>query len=244
MKSFCIVGTDTDAGKSIVTAGIANIFKEKSLNFIVQKWVSTGDKDGFSEDLRFIYNSFIVKKNKSIKSIYKNKDIFIKENKRVLNPYSFKFPASPHFAASLENKSISIQKIMKSFKILNNKYEYVIVEGVGGLLVPITKNILLIDIIKKLKLPVILVALNKLGAINHTLLSIKILNNYNINIIGLIFNNYVMNRNNKIILKDNIKIIEKSGKVKSLGEIPYLKKKDDFFIYFEAIVEKILKKIK
>jgi dethiobiotin synthetase len=97
--------------------------------------------------------------------------------------YSFKQPVSPHIAAAAENKKIKPEKI-----ILPVTTNHLIVEGAGGLMVPLNENFLMIDLIQQLGLPVILVSRHYLGSINHTLLSIEYLNNQSIPLLGIIFN--------------------------------------------------------
>lgn len=125
--------------------------------------------------------------------------------------FVYKHPASPHLAARLENQSININNI--NIPKDNN----LIIEGAGGLLVPINKNILLIDLIKKINVPVILVAKSTLGTINHTLLSLEALRSRNINILGVILNN-ISNQD----FKHNLQAIEFYGKTKVLACLPKL----------------------
>lgn len=155
-----------------------------------------------------------------------------------LRPYCFKFPCSPHLAAKLEGKEIDIKKIIKSFRKLCGKYDFVIVEGIGGVMVPFNEKCLSIDLVKKLNLPVIIVVGNKLGCINHTLLTVDSLKKRNIKIIGLIFNN-IFQKQKKVILKNNPDIIEKISKVKVLGIIKKEKSKDKLVKSFEKIGKKI-----
>jgi dethiobiotin synthetase len=97
--------------------------------------------------------------------------------------YTFQTPASPHHAAALENTFIDTQKLL--FPQTGN---HLIVEGAGGLLVPFNPNLLVIDFIQQLQLPVILVSKHYLGSINHTLLSIEALKSRNIPLLGIVFN--------------------------------------------------------
>ncbi|MBI5124410.1 MAG: dethiobiotin synthase [Candidatus Omnitrophica bacterium] len=137
-------------------------------------------------------------------------------------PYILKMAASPHLAARMEKKSIRISKIENSLKRLSRDFDIVIIEGSGGLLVPLNEKTLLIDIVKKLSLEVVLVAHNRLGAINHTLLSIEALKRRNIKIIGVIFNT-VSKKEDNLVLKDNPRIIKKLTGVEVLGSLPYIK---------------------
>ncbi|WP_339048758.1 dethiobiotin synthase [Candidatus Mesenet endosymbiont of Phosphuga atrata] len=122
--------------------------------------------------------------------------------------YIYKNPLSPHLAASLENSSIDISRINLP------KERNLIVEGAGGILVPINKIMFMVDLIKKLNIPVILVARSTLGTINHTLLSLEALRTRGISILGVILNG---SHN-----QDNIKAIEFYGKVEVLASVPKL----------------------
>lgn len=128
--------------------------------------------------------------------------------------FSFKLAASPHLAARREGKSVNIKKIKESLKRLSNDYDFVIVEGTGGLLVPLDEKKLFIDLVKELKLPVILVSANRLGTINHTLLSLEALRARKMKVLGVILNN-ISRKENKLILEDNPKIVKKF-----IGKVP------------------------
>jgi len=193
MQHFIILGTSTNCGKTYVTGLLAKFFYEQGIKVITQKWVQTGAKS-FSPD---------VKKHLKIAGIPFSE---IKKYKDLVNPYCFKFPASPHLAAKMENKKINPSKIIKAYQKLAAEFDLVLVEGAGGVLVPLTENVLLIDLVKKLNLPVLLVIDNKLGAINETLLSIEALQKRKINILGLVFNQRKKNVPQQI-LGDNIKTI-------------------------------------
>jgi dethiobiotin synthetase len=98
--------------------------------------------------------------------------------------HKFSQPVSPHLAASLSGVKIDL----KDFELPEHKDSHLIVEGAGGLLVPINQKDLMIDLIDYLQLPVVLVALSGLGTINHTLLSISALKARNIQILGVVMN--------------------------------------------------------
>jgi dethiobiotin synthetase len=124
----------------------------------------------------------------------------------------YQAPLSPHLAAIQENQEINIKNI--KLPAVNN----LIIEGAGGVLVPINQKFLMIDLIKQLKVPVIIVSPARLGTINHTLLTIKALNLRKIEILGVI-----MNGASEFDL-DNIAAIEFYGKVKVLSSFPRLEK--------------------
>ena len=135
----------------------------------------------------------------------------VKKSKAV---YSFKLAASPHLAAKSEGKAIKITKIKTALKDLSEKADIVIVEGTGGLMVPLTEKTFLIDLVKELKIPVLLVAANRIGAINHTLLTIEALRIRKIKVLGVIFNS-VSPKENRLVADDNPKIVKKF-----IGKIP------------------------
>ena len=159
MKAIFITGTDTGVGKTTVSGLLGRFISDRGYLPVAHKWIQTG-KENFPTD--YLQWEFV---------------------------YKFKFPSSPHLAASLEKKAISVNKIKNSFRSLKKKFDFVIVEGIGGALVPFNRRNLVIDIAKKLNLPVLIVANNKLGAINHTLLTIEAIKMRKMKVIGIIFNN-------------------------------------------------------
>lgn len=139
--------------------------------------------------------------------------------------FSFKLAASPHLAAKAESKKIDVGKIKNALQSLESDFDFVIVEGTGGLLVPLDEKTLFIDIVEELKLPVILVAANRLGAINHALLSLEALNRRKIKTLGIIFNN-ISPKENRLVLKDNPKIVKQFGKT-PVAVLPFVKELSD-----------------
>ena len=191
MKIF-ISGIDTDSGKSIVTGLLAKYLLSKGKTVITQKYVQTGC-EGMAEDLET---------HRKLMAI----DFLPEDKDGTTCSYLFKHPASPHLSAQMENKVIDARKFTEASKILDNKYEFVLMEGAGGLMVPLNSDTLLIDYIQEQKYPVILVSCSKLGSINHTLLSLELLKNRNINVIAVVYNQYP--NSDKLITQDSENIIE------------------------------------
>ena len=129
-------------------------------------------------------------------------------------------------------------RIKNSFTILSKEFDTVIIEGIGGALVPYNTKDLVIDIAKELDLPVIIVAKNKLGAINHTLLTIEAIRARNMKILGLIFNSH--ENEDKIIADDNPEIIKTLTNEKILGNLPLLKERTLLQKAFRPIGDNIL----
>ncbi|MDD4975580.1 MAG: dethiobiotin synthase [Bacteriovorax sp.] len=125
--------------------------------------------------------------------------------------YSLRDPLSPHLAARNDNQEIHLHKIINQFPV-----DKTIIEGAGGLLVPLNAKEYLIDLIPKDKCKIILVARSTLGTINHTLLSIEALKNRNLDLWGVVM---MGNKNH-----DNKLAIEWYGKTMVLAEIPFVKK--------------------
>lgn len=176
-QHFWIVGTDTDVGKTLVTTYFMRYFQLKRKSIIPYKPVQTGliieDDRSYYGDTTF-YQSF-------------SEEVLVEEH---LNSYSFKEPASPHYAASLEDTIIEKEVILQHIQRLKALYDYVICEGAGGLYVPLNEqqNYYFIDLIEDSQLPIILVTRTTLGTINHTLLSLEALKKREVPIAGIVFN--------------------------------------------------------
>ncbi|MFH1541402.1 MAG: dethiobiotin synthase [Elusimicrobiota bacterium] len=209
IKAVFVTGTDTNVGKSTVTGLLAKCLLDKGYRVITQKWIQTGNKF-FSVDIKT-----------HLKFIGVNRK-YIKDCSAHMSPYIFKLAASPHLSSAMEKRKIDVSKIKKSFDILVKQFDFVIIEGTGGLLVPYNKKKLIIDIVKELNLPILVVAANKLGCINHTLLTIEAIKARSMKMLGIIFNNINKNEN-KIILRDNPQIISKLAKEEILGILPWQK---------------------
>lgn len=208
MNALFVTGTDTGVGKSIVTGLLGRYLLDKGHSVITQKWIETGSKN-FSQDID-LHLEIMGKKRRQIKDYLS-----------YVSPYNFRFASSPHLAARLKRKRICIDRIKKSFNFLQNKFDYVIVEGTGGALVPINERRLVIDIAKELRLPVLIVAGNRLGAINHTLLTVEAIRKRHMRIIGIIFNNTCKDTD-RLILRDNVRIVKRLTRERILGVIPWI----------------------
>lgn len=201
-KTFFITGTDTDVGKTIVTSGLASICCSGGLKTAVMKPIQTGT----------------AKDHADLKKIHQLVPGLEKIPNHLASPYVFKLPASPHLAAKIENQHIDPNIIKQAIiEISNTETDILLIEGAGGVLVPLTENFTILDLLKDLQIPVILTASTRLGTINHTLLTIEALRHAKIPITGIIFNK--MPNNSGIIEKDNVRIIEKFAKIPILGII-------------------------
>lgn len=169
-----VSATDTDVGKTLITAGLAAIMQSLGYKTGVLKPFQSGaiEKNGFlqAQDLAFV----------------KSLDPYVE----TLVSYILKMPAAPALAAEQEGVRINTKVVQRDFKSLNMTCDTVIVEGSGGLLTPVGPRITIADIVKALDLPLIIVARPDLGTINHTLLTINNAKMMGIKINGVIINKY------------------------------------------------------
>ena len=191
-KGIFIVGTDTDVGKTFVTAGINYILRKNNFNAISFKPVQSGgivkDNKLISGDIEFI-----------------KKITEIDEDYKTMNCYCFKEAVSPHLASEIENINIDKNKIISDYKKLYEKYDFCIVEGAGGSIVPLIRDRYYIyDLVKDLNIPVVIVTTIGVGAINQTVLTVNFLKSLGIQIRGLIINKYT----GAYYEDDNIEVIK------------------------------------
>ncbi|MCW9732551.1 dethiobiotin synthase [Avibacterium sp. 20-15] len=171
-----ISGIDTDVGKTIATGWYAKKLADQGASVITQKMIQTGCED-ISEDII---------QHRKLQGIG-----LLPEDKQGLTcPYLFSYPCSPHLAAQLENRKISTALIRQATDELASRYDYVLLEGAGGLCVPYDDQHTTLDYIAQQQYPLILVTSGKLGSINHTLLSLLACKQYHIEVKGLIYNRY------------------------------------------------------
>ncbi|WP_020526823.1 dethiobiotin synthase [Flexithrix dorotheae] len=173
-KEFFISGIDTDCGKTYITGLLAYHLKKSGKKIITSKLIQTGCK-GISED--------ILAHRKLMES-----DLLPEDKSGLTCPVVLSYPASPHLAAAIDEVEINFSLFRKSANELLDKYEIVLSEGAGGLMVPLTPNYLILDYIKENQIPLILVSSSKLGSINHTLLSVQACLDNEVNLHGFIYN--------------------------------------------------------
>jgi len=231
-KGIFITGTDTGVGKTFVSVGLLKVLKEMGHNVCPMKPVETGCGT---------LNGKLVPAD-ALKLICTAE---VNEPLDLINPYRFRQSLAPAVAADLEGVRISRKKIISSFNKLSNKYDVTIVEGAGGIMVPVFRKYFFIDLIKDLNLPVLVVARPGLGTLNHTLLTLEAAKNRGINVIGVIINCSSKIKNDASV-QTNPEVIERSGDVPVLGIIPYFKN-DHAYNYrriFLKITEEILSRIR
>ena len=211
MKGFFVTGTDTGVGKTEVAAYLAKRFSRKGLRVSVMKPVATGFKT-------------VCKDAQTLRK-------FSRSNAPIdcINPVSFRAPLVPLVASALENKKFDTGIIWRRFKRLKKNSDMIIVEGIGGVMVPLYKKgkkvFYVLDMILKMRLPVIIVSRPDLGTINHTLMTIKALKDSGVKIKGIIFN-HTHRAKRDASVKTNPEVIERLSGIKVLGSMYYNRRRN------------------
>lgn len=172
MAGLFIAGTDTGVGKTVVTAGIAAYLRDKGMNCGVMKPVESGCLSGAKDS-----DSYYLKRMSGCS-----------DDLDLINTYGFEPPLAPGVAAAEEGITIEFDAIAEGLHRLELIHPWVLVEGAGGLLVPLSEDKTLVDLIAFLGLPVLLVGRLGLGTINHTLLSLSYLESCRIPVVGVVLN--------------------------------------------------------
>ena len=197
-----VTATDTDVGKTIVTAGLAAIMQSLGYKAGILKPLQTGaiSQGDFliSPDLAFI----------------KKIDPYVSTHAS----YVLKTPSAPYLASEIEGVPIETDVILRDYVKMTQKCDTVIVEGSGGILVPVSSGILMSDVAKKLNLPIVIVARPNLGTINHTLLTINAANQSGLRIAGVIINKYPEDTAD-VVIKTAPRLIEEYSDAKIVGII-------------------------
>ena len=214
LKSFFITGTDTDVGKTYVTAGLAVTLRKMGIDVGVMKPFAAGtaQKKGFkSEDVEILSTSAQVN-----------------DPENLLNPQFFPIPASPYTAWKNLKIKPNVSATLKNFKKISKLHEMMLVEGMGGIMTPILKEYYISNLIKDMKIPAIVVARSKVGTINHTVMTVRMCEKYKIPIKGIIINDFD---------SDGYKIKELTRDLKNLlgvpvlGSIPFIDDLSDSFLH-------------
>lgn len=204
MKGYFITGTDTGVGKTVVTACLAALFKSRGEGVGVMKPIETGvdPECSSSSDAKFLMEVAGVQ----------SADVC---------PYRLKYPASPYQAARMEGKVLDPEKILASFRALQSKHSMMLVEGIGGLMVPITQRYYVADLALQMGLPLIIVCRFQIGTLNHTLLTINAARQHGLKVAGVILNQSGESEWDAIEAEQG-SLIEKFSDAPILGTCPHI----------------------
>lgn len=194
-KTLFISGIDTDAGKTYATAWLAKKLMECGADVITQKFIQTGCV-GSSED---------IEAHRRLMGI----EMLPEDLDGTTAPIIFSYPASAQLAAEIDGRAIDLSLVDKSLAKLSEKYSHILIEGAGGLMVPITDDYFTIDYVAERQLPVILVTNGILGSINHTILSLEALESRGIEVAAVVYNTHFDNPARPEINSDTRRFIRK-----------------------------------
>ncbi|MBI3640213.1 MAG: dethiobiotin synthase [Thaumarchaeota archaeon] len=207
MKAYFITGTDTGVGKTSITAGLAGSMRKLGIDVGIMKPIATGypNKTGFkSSDVAKLVEA-----------------TFIKDPENLINPVFLPLPTSPYDATKLLELSVDIPLIFDQFKKLLSMHQILLVEGIGGIMTPITKNFFIADMIKGMDIEAIIVTRATIGTLNHTVMTCKMCKDYGIKIRGLVINNF--DEKGTPAEKNSPSTLYELTNVPILGTIPFIK---------------------
>ena len=206
-KGIFITGTDTEVGKTFIAGGLARVWLKNGRFVGVMKPIESGcvRSDGGLQphDALFL---------KEMSSSTDDLDLIV--------PYRLEHPLAPSIAAEIEGVEIDLEEIKRIYKQLECKHDLMLVEGAGGLLAPLYKSFTNADLVKLLGIPMVVVARDSLGTINHTLLTVEYARSNGLTVLGIIINN--LSSSPDPSTKSNPGIIKELSGVPMLGVIPYL----------------------
>jgi len=207
-RGVFITATDTGVGKTVVTAALAVSLRKDGYDVGVMKPIETGVR--LSSDAR----SDAVRLRASVRS----SDTFTE-----ICPYAFRRPLAPLDAARLEKRMVRLQTIMRAFRTLQSRHEVMVVEGVGGVYVPITSSLDISDLIYRVKLPAIVVGRISLGGINHALLTLGALRRRKISVLALVLNRTLpaQTATARMQERSTMRLLRQLAGVPVIGPLPY-----------------------
>ena len=174
-----ITGTDTEIGKTVIAGGLAAAVQSTGVDVGVMKPIATG---GISHPS--LHNGHITSED----AIFLQHVAQVDDALELINPICLRHPLAPSVAAALEGVTIDLNRVDEAFNQLCQRHQFMVVEGVGGLAVPIQGDVVVADLAKRLNLPLLIVARAHLGTINHTLLTVAFARSFDLEICGIVLN--------------------------------------------------------
>lgn len=203
MSAIFVAGTDTNVGKTHVCGLLLDFFLKEGIRAGYQKWVATGPESPPADLAACLRMAGLPLEPELAGS-------------QVV--YHFPLPASPHLAAEQVGEVIDPALIRNKYQEMLARHELLIVEGVGGLLVPLNRELLLADLLRELRIPTLVVAKSGLGTINHTLLTLEALRHRDIPVLGVVFSDAVLDED-ALLVADNMRTIAAMGGVQVFGRL-------------------------
>ena len=214
MKSLFVTGTDTDVGKTYVTAGLAVTLRKLGIDVGVMKPFAAGtaQKRGFkSEDVEILTRASQAN-----------------DPENLINPQFFPISASPYTAWKNLKTKPKVSTILSSFRKLSKLHTMTLVEGMGGIMTPILKSYFVADLIKDMKIPAVLVTRTKVGTVNHTVMTVQMCQKYKIPVKGIVINDF---DSDGYKVKELTRDLKNLTNIPVLGSIPFIKDMSDTSLY-------------
>jgi len=228
MRGILIIGTDTGVGKTFIAAALARVFHSRGIDVGVMKPFAAARRT-FSRKYRSEDTAILAKAAHST------------DSDTEMNSYFYTVPAAPYVASEVTHQEkVSIPTVLESYQHLAAKHDIMIVEGIGGLLVPLTESETFADFAKILNIPAIVVARCSIGTFNHTLLTLSVLKTYDLDVMGLVMNGYP--RRQRAEDKQLVIAVKRLAGVEVLCVIPRIATSNVHFKLEEMVVDKILRR--
>ena len=203
-NTLFVTGTDTSVGKTYFCARLLEFLKMQGIKAGYQKWVATGVEGDLPEDLERCLAAAAVSPTPELVA--------------QLVPYRFRFPASPHLAAEMEGSMVETDVLLENYRIVAARHDLLLVEGVGGLMVPLRRDLLLVDLLARLQPRTLIVARSGLGTLNHTLMTLEALRRRQIHVLGVVLSDAEIPEDERLV-QDNMQTIEELGLVRVFGRL-------------------------
>ena len=214
-RGLFITGTDTGVGKTVVACALAAWCRRHHVNVGVMKPIATGGhRLGWGHTARWVSDD--------ARRLAACADVT--DPWPLINPVCFNEPLAPWTAALRARRPVALRAARDAFRVLRARHDVLIVEGVGGLLVPLTAHAMLADLARQLGLPLLLVTRPGLGTLNHTLLSLECAATRGLPIAGMVINHTEPSSRNaiaRVISRTNIEVLKRLARVPILGSLPF-----------------------
>lgn len=205
-KGIFVTGTDTGVGKTIVCGGLCALLRQRGVRVGVFKPAETGclQEDGSVRALDAEFLRAMARSDDPLEAVV---------------PYRFREPLAPAVAAEREGVFIDPECVVSLYQRIARSHDFVLVEGAGGLMVPLWRDYLILDLVKELALPLLVVSRATLGTINHTLLTVRCAVTSGVEVIGIVLNHCLAENDRSV--ESNPQVIAKLSRVPLWGVLPY-----------------------
>ncbi|MCZ6680521.1 MAG: dethiobiotin synthase [Candidatus Poribacteria bacterium] len=206
-KGVFITGTDTEIGKTVIAGGLAAMLKAAGVDVGVMKPIASG---GVEHEGRIV----------SEDAIFLKRAALVDDDLDLINPLCLRHPLAPSVAAEIEEVTIDLRQIDAAFNQLGRKHEFIVVEGVGGIAVPIGGDLLVAHLAQRFQLPLLIVARPDLGTINHTMLTVAFARSFGLDPRGIVLNG-LRDESKGLAEETNPKEIARMTHLPIMGVVPF-----------------------